>query len=169
MTFVGSNLNNVLYPTAKITKETNIFLSKDNIIGDFVFIHLRDLTMDEGAQIAPHAILSGGGIVIMHEYSVVGFGAHLITGTDTPKGKYMCEVAKPEERHVIKGIIILKKRAYIGSNAMICITEENPKITIGENSVIGAFSYIDKDIPSNVIVYPKQELIIKGRSNDKLL
>jgi len=34
-------------------------------------------------------------------------------------------------------------------------------IIVGENSTIGAGSYIDKNIPPNSIVYPKQELIIK--------
>lgn len=157
------SFNNWIYETAKITKETKTFLSTNNIIGDFVFVHLKDLTMCIGAQIAPHAMLSGGGTVFMGEYSVIGFGAHLITGTDTPKGKYMCEAAKPEERHVVRGKIILKKGAYIGSNAIICVTEEHPEITIGENSVIGAFSYIDRSILDNRIVHPKQTLVVKRR------
>jgi len=156
-----------IYPTAKIVNTTNdpakFRIGKKCIIGDFVFIALKRLRMGFGSQIAPHAMLSGGGEVIMEPFSVIGFGSHLITGTDTTRGKYMCEAASKEFRNVIRGSITLKKGAYIGSNAMICVCEEYPDIVIGENSVVGAFSYIDKDIPPNIIVYPKQELVFKPR------
>ena len=45
-----------------------------------------------------------------------------------------------------KGKVLLKKNCRIGSHTLIM-----PGVTIGENSVIGAFSFVDKDIPDNVI------------------
>ena len=45
-----------------------------------------------------------------------------------------------------KGKIVIKKNARIGSHSVIM-----PGVTIGENSIIGAFSFINKDIPSNVM------------------
>ena len=33
-------------------------------------------------------------------------------------------------------------------------------ITIGKNSIIGSGSFVNKSIPNNSFVYPKQELII---------
>lgn len=45
-----------------------------------------------------------------------------------------------------KGKVILKQNCKIGSHCVIM-----PGVTIGENSVIGAFSFINKDIPANVI------------------
>lgn len=45
-----------------------------------------------------------------------------------------------------KGKVILKKNCKIGSHSVIM-----PGVTIGENSVIGAFSFVNKDIPPNVI------------------
>jgi len=47
-----------------------------------------------------------------------------------------------------KGKIILKKNCKIGSHSLIM-----PGVTIGENSIIGAFSFVNKDIPANVIAY----------------
>ena len=44
------------------------------------------------------------------------------------------------------GKIIIKKNAKIGSHSIIM-----PGITIGENSIIGAFSFVNKSIPDNVI------------------
>jgi acetyltransferase-like isoleucine patch superfamily enzyme len=45
-----------------------------------------------------------------------------------------------------EGMVILKKNSKIGSHSVIM-----PGVTIGENSIIGAFSFVNKDIPSNVI------------------
>ena len=45
-----------------------------------------------------------------------------------------------------EGKIVLKKNCKIGSHSIIM-----PGVTIGENSVIGAFSFVNKDVPSNVI------------------
>jgi len=44
------------------------------------------------------------------------------------------------------GKITLKKNCKIGSHSVIM-----PGVTIGRNSVIGAFSFVNNDIPSNVI------------------
>jgi len=45
-----------------------------------------------------------------------------------------------------KGKVILKKNCRIGSHSVIM-----PGVTIGENSIIGAFSFVSKSIPKNVI------------------
>lgn len=54
------------------------------------------------------------------------------------------------------GKIIIKKNARIGSHSLIM-----PGITIGENSIIGAFSFVNKDVPANVIVAGVPAKIIK--------
>ena len=43
-----------------------------------------------------------------------------------------------------RGPIILKKNCKIGSHSTIM-----PNVTIGENSVVGAYSYVNQDIPPN--------------------
>ena len=47
-----------------------------------------------------------------------------------------------------EGKVTIRKNARIGSHSLIM-----PGVTIGENSVIGAFSFVNKNIPSNVIAY----------------
>src|SRR5665648_196698 len=44
------------------------------------------------------------------------------------------------------GQIILKKNCKIGSHSVIM-----PGVTIGENTIIGAFSFVNKDLPDNVV------------------
>jgi acetyltransferase-like isoleucine patch superfamily enzyme len=45
-----------------------------------------------------------------------------------------------------EGKVVLKKNCKIGSHSVIM-----PGVSIGENSIIGAFSFVNKDIPDNVI------------------
>lgn len=45
-----------------------------------------------------------------------------------------------------KGKVTIKKNARIGSHSVLM-----PGVTVGENSIIGAFSFVNKSIPSNVI------------------
>tara|TARA_Y100000310_G_C20696501_1_gene826097 strand:+ start:2398 stop:2799 length:402 start_codon:yes stop_codon:yes gene_type:complete len=45
-----------------------------------------------------------------------------------------------------KGRVVLKKNCKIGSHSLIM-----PGVTVGENSVVGAFSFVNKDIPKNVL------------------
>jgi len=54
------------------------------------------------------------------------------------------------------GEIVLKKNCRIGSHSTIL-----PGITVGENSIIGAHSLINKSIPSNVIAFGVPAKIIK--------
>ncbi len=55
-----------------------------------------------------------------------------------------------------EGQIKLKKNCRIGSHSVIM-----PGITIGENSIIGAFSFVNKDIPANVVAFGIPVKIVK--------
>lgn len=71
--------------------------------------------------------------VILEDY--VQIGSHCsIYSTSTIDGKY--------------GKVILKSNCKIGSHSTIL-----PGVTIGENSIIGANSLVNQDIPSNVIAF----------------
>jgi acetyltransferase-like isoleucine patch superfamily enzyme len=52
-------------------------------------------------------------------------------------------VSTIDDKH---GKITIKKNARIGSHSVIM-----PGVTIGENAIVGAFSFVNKDIPDNVI------------------
>jgi acetyltransferase-like isoleucine patch superfamily enzyme len=55
-----------------------------------------------------------------------------------------------------EGKVILKKNCKIGSHSVIM-----PGVTIGENSIIGAFSFVNKDIPDNVMAVGVPAKIVK--------
>lgn len=47
-----------------------------------------------------------------------------------------------------KGKVLIKKGACLGSHSVVM-----PGVTIGENAIIGAFSFVNKDIPANRVAY----------------
>lgn len=47
-----------------------------------------------------------------------------------------------------EGKVTLKKNCRIGTHSVVM-----PGVTIGENSVIGAFSFVNEDIPANVVAF----------------
>jgi acetyltransferase-like isoleucine patch superfamily enzyme len=47
-----------------------------------------------------------------------------------------------------EGPVLLQKNSRIGSHSVIM-----PDVTVGKNSIIGAFSFVNRDIPENVIAY----------------
>lgn len=58
-----------------------------------------------------------------------------------------------------QGKVTLKKNCRIGSHSTVL-----PGITIGENSIIGAHSLVNKDIPDNVIAFGVPVKIIRNLS-----
>ena len=44
--------------------------------------------------------------------------------------------------------VVLKKNCKIGSHSVVM-----PGVTVGENAVVGAFSFVNKDIPANVVAF----------------
>lgn len=61
-----------------------------------------------------------------------------------------------------EGEVHLKSNCRIGSHSVIM-----PGITIGKNSIIGAFSFVNKDIPDNVIAFGTPVKVVKKISPEK--
>ena len=55
-----------------------------------------------------------------------------------------------------QGQVLLKKNCRIGSHSVIM-----PGVTIGENAVIGAFSFVNSDIPADAIAVGVPAKVIK--------
>ena len=60
------------------------------------------------------------------------------------------------------GKVILKQNCRIGSHSTIL-----PGVSIGENSIIGAHSLVNKDIPDNVIAFGVPAKVVRKLNNDK--
>jgi acetyltransferase-like isoleucine patch superfamily enzyme len=155
-----------IFEPVSIIEEHDVKIGERCRIGQFCFIAARKFVMKDEAELCPQVTISGGGDVEIGERATICYGVRIIPATFSVKGVYMNDAIHqrlPEMTELIRGSITIGEGAYIGSNAVICITEKNPHIKIGEFSVIGALSYIDKDVPPKTIMYPYQTLHIKER------
>jgi acetyltransferase-like isoleucine patch superfamily enzyme len=59
------------------------------------------------------------------------------------------------------GKVTIKKNAKIGSHSVIM-----PGITIGENSTVGAYSFVNKDIPDKKVAFGIPVKIIRAKDRD---
>lgn len=55
-----------------------------------------------------------------------------------------------------KGQVILKKNCKIGSHSVVM-----PGVTVGENAVVGAMSFVNQDIPDNCVAVGVPVKVIK--------
>ncbi len=60
------------------------------------------------------------------------------------------------------GKVVLKKNCRIGSHSTIL-----PGVSIGENSIIGAHSLINKDIPDNVVAFGVPAKVVRQLNSDE--
>ena len=158
----------IIYQPVTILKDAkHIVQIRNNCrIGQYTFIGARKFVMKEGAEICPCAVIAGGGDVTLNEFSTVNFHCTLIPSTFTTEGEFMNDVVA-EKTVSVRGSITVGKGAYIGSNAVICVSEKNPHIHIGDRAVIGAQSYVDHDVEASTIVHPKIVYDVKKRRPNK--
>ena len=62
-----------------------------------------------------------------------------------------------------EGQVILKKNCRIGSHSVVM-----PGISIGENSIIGAFSFVKRDIPDNVVAFGVPIKVIRNLTQEEI-
>lgn len=60
------------------------------------------------------------------------------------------------------GKVLLKNNCRIGSHSTIL-----PGVTIGKNSIVGAHSLVNKDIPDNVVAFGVPAKVVRKLNNDK--
>jgi acetyltransferase-like isoleucine patch superfamily enzyme len=57
-----------------------------------------------------------------------------------------------------QGKVVLKRNCRLGSHSVVM-----PGVTIGENSVVGAFSFVNRDIPDNSVAYGVPAKVVKRK------
>jgi len=96
--------------------------------------------LGKNTQIGANTIIDAMHGVDIEDDVKIGFGCVIISNStiDNKNGK-----------------VVLKKNCKIGSNAVIM-----PGVTVGENAVVGALSFVNKNVPANTVYVgiPAKEL-----------
>ena len=127
----------------KIIGLENIEFGKYIIIDDFVLIYAKEkIKIGNFVHIASFTSISGGGSLIMEDFSGISSGCRIITGSDDFKEWGFGNPTINEEfRNVKTGSIYIGKFAIIGANSTIL-----PNVKIGEGVTVSAGSVITKDL-----------------------
>lgn len=95
--------------------------------------HKENLKLGRDTDIGAFTYINAQNGVLVEDY--VQIGSHCsVYSVSTIDGK--------------RGKVVLKKNCKIGSHSLIM-----PGVTVGENAVVGAFSFVNRDIPDNRIAY----------------
>jgi acetyltransferase-like isoleucine patch superfamily enzyme len=146
------------YPPVVFSGRTKIFCDPAAFIGTFSFISCMELHMEYGSQINRFVEVSGRGRLFMGENSVIGSHCTILTSSDTPEEEYMNDLSDEVVRKVVTGDIVIHKDAFIGSHCVIM-----PGVKIGRRAVVGANSYVSKDVPDDVVTTPVQNMRTRPR------
>ena len=76
----------------------------------------------------------------------------------------MADAAPLEKRQVVRGTIYIGNNVFIGSGSVITVSADNDNISIGDNAVIGALSYVDRNIPANAVGWGRPWRKIRERT-----
>jgi len=127
----------------KIIGIENIEFDYNIIIDDFVLIYAKDkIKIGNFVHIASFTSISGGGELIMEDYSTISSGCRIVTGTDDFIGAgFGNSTINNDFRNLTIAKVTLKKFSIIGGNSVIL-----PGVTIGEGVSVGAGSVITKDL-----------------------
>lgn len=149
--FMGDNVRDKLrscgegvriYPMAKITLPHRVDLGDHCRIGDFVFIFAGEGTrIGEHTDVQPHTTIWGGGLTILGNRVSTGPGTVFLSATYShAAGLKMVDGLGEGSAHAIGGKLVVGDDVYIGARSVIM------PVTIGEGAVIGAGSFVNKDV-----------------------
>lgn len=132
-----------IYPLAKIAFPHVVDLGDYCRIRDFVFIFAgKGVKIGQYTDMQPHTVIWGGGEAIIGNRVSVGVGTVLLTaGYSYAKGLKMVDGLPEGSTKTLYGKLVIQDDAYIGANCTLM-----PDITVGEGALIGASSFVNKDV-----------------------
>ena len=131
-----------IYPLAKIAFPHVVDLGNYCKIRDFVFIFAGEgLKIGEYTDVQPHTIVWGGGQTIIGDRVSTGPGTVFLSATYSHEAGLRMVDGLPEGySKVIGGNLEVGNDVYIGARSVIM------PVTIGEGAVIGAGSFVNKNL-----------------------
>lgn len=149
--YMGNNVRNKLkfcaedvkiYPMAKITAPEVVELDSKCRIADFVFIYGGEgVKIGKHTDVQPHTTIWGGGLTILGDRVSTGPGTVFLSATYSHEaGMKMVDGLPDGATKTLGGKLVVGNDVYIGARCVIM------PVTIGEGAVIGAGSFVNKDL-----------------------
>lgn len=132
----------IFEPTV-IVNIDNIQFGKYIIIDSFVLIQAKKiLKIGDHVHIPSFSSITGGGKLVMEDYSGLSSGVRIFTGSDDFKDWGFGNPTINEKfRNVRIGDVIIRKFAIVGANSVVL-----PDVEIGEGAAVGAGSVVTKNL-----------------------
>ncbi len=131
-----------IWPLAKVIAPETISIGNSVIFDDYVLLMGgKKTTIGSFVHIASFSSITGGGELIMEDFTGLSSGVRVYTGNEDYSGKYLTNPSVPHPYRIpIRSSVIIRKHAIVGANSVIL-----PDVEIGEGSVIGANSLVTGD------------------------
>ena len=138
--FCGKDVK--IYPMAKIAFPHVVELGDNCKVRDFAFIFAGEgFKVGEYTDIQPHTIVWGGGLTIIGDRVSTGPGTVFLSATYShAPGLRMVDGLPEGYAKAIGGKLVVGDDVYIGARSVIM------PVTIGEGAVIGAGSFVNKEV-----------------------
>lgn len=140
--YCGENVR--IFQLAKIINPQCAEIDDNVIILDFVFIDaMKSLKIGKYSTIAWHSLIEGQANVEIGNRCFIGPGSKILGSTYEFNGYYTTEhMAVGKDVSAVRyGDIKICDDAYLGANCVIM-----PGVTIGEGTLVGANSLVDRDL-----------------------
>ena len=156
----------IIWPKSKIISPEVIAIGDSVIIDDFVLLMGGKRTqIGSFVHIASFTSISGGGDLVMEDFTGLSGGVRVYTGNEDYSGGCLTNPSVPYPyRLATRSFVYIKKHAIIGANTVIL-----PGVVIGEGAAIGANSLVTKDCEPWKIYFGSPAKAIKTRPQDKIV
>jgi len=139
--------------SSKINIGCDVFVQKNAwlVVPLFEIKNLKDdpyIVIGDGVRIGANCTISSAYSIVIEDDVLLGPNVMVLDHIH----EYANDKTKPISKQGIrvKGSITIKKGAWIGTN--VVIVPKNSNLIIGENSIIGANSFVNFSVPNNCIV-----------------
>lgn len=132
----------IFEPTVIINIE-NIEFGKYVLVDSFVLIQAKKkIKIGNHVHLPVFSSISGGGSLVMEDYTSLSYGVRVFTGSDDFKDwGFGNPTISDKFRNVNIGEVIIRKFAIIGANSVIL-----PDVEIGEGASVGAGSVVTRSL-----------------------
>lgn len=143
---------------ARFYSPGNISIGNHVRIDDYCIL-TGEIILGSYIHISAHCLLYGSHGIVMEDFSGLSPRSTIFSSSDDFSGAFMIGPMMSEElTNVTGGKVVIRKFCQVGAGSVVM-----PDLEIGEGAVIGAMSYVNKDIDSWTINAGIPARLIKPR------